>query len=168
MRHTCIIKLGNSYNGLLPVQCQAIIYTNAVVLLIEPLETTFLWIQINIKQFSFKKFNFKMLSAKQQALCFSLNVLKSSCSKQVFYKIQTLQDYTVFSFYWTPLSTSHWSVFILISALHGEAIRFCWSSSEQQPQTIQINVLFQMNRHPIYISVIARAQTSIGSCIQSQ
>ena len=41
MKHTCVGDLTNigSYNGLLPGRCQAIIWTNAWILLIEPLGT---------------------------------------------------------------------------------------------------------------------------------
>ena len=53
-----------SDNGLLPGWCQAIIWTNAAILFIQPLGTNFSEILIRIQTFSFKKIHFKMLSAK--------------------------------------------------------------------------------------------------------
>ena len=61
----CISKLTiiGSDNGLLPGQCQAIIWTNAGILLIGPLGTNFSEILIEIHTFPFKKMHLKMLSA---------------------------------------------------------------------------------------------------------
>ena len=55
--HICVGKLTiiASDNGLLPGQRQAIIWTNAGKLLIEPLGTNFNEILIEIHNFSFKK-----------------------------------------------------------------------------------------------------------------
>ena len=82
MTHICIIKLTiiGSDNGLLPGQCQAIIWTNARLLLVWPLGTNFSEISIDIKAFSFKKIHFKMSSGKWWAFCLDLNVLKSQVS----------------------------------------------------------------------------------------
>ena len=75
--HICIGKLTiiGSHNGLLPGRRQAIIWTNAGILLIEPLGTNFSEILIRIKIFSFKKMRLKMLSAKWCPFCLGLNVL---------------------------------------------------------------------------------------------
>ena len=64
--HICVGKLTiiDSDNGLSPGRRQAIILTNAGILLIEPLRTNFSEILIGIQIFSFKKMRFKMLSAK--------------------------------------------------------------------------------------------------------
>ena len=51
-------------NGLSPVRCQAIISTNAGILLIGPLGTNFSETLIRIQIFSFKKMHYKMSSAK--------------------------------------------------------------------------------------------------------
>ena len=71
--HICVIKLTiiGSDNGLSPGQCQAIIWTNAGILLIEPLGTNFSEILIKIHIYSFKK----MLSGKWRPFCLGLNVL---------------------------------------------------------------------------------------------
>ena len=73
----CVSKLPiiGSDNGLLLVQCQAIIWTNAGILLNGPLGTTFSEILIKIHTFSFKKMHFKILAAQWRPFCFGLNVL---------------------------------------------------------------------------------------------
>ena len=64
-----------SDNGLPPVWRQAIIWTNAGILLIGPLGTNFSEILIRILIFSFKKMRLKVSSAKRRPFCLSLNVL---------------------------------------------------------------------------------------------
>ena len=62
----CISKVSiiGSDNGLSPGQRQAIIWTNAIILLIWTLGTNFSEILSKIYTFSFKKMHLKMLSAK--------------------------------------------------------------------------------------------------------
>ena len=76
--HICVGKLTiiGSYNGLSPGRCQAIIWTNAGIFLIEPLGTNFSEILIGIQIFSLKKMHLKMSSAKWRPFCIGLNVLK--------------------------------------------------------------------------------------------
>ena len=62
-------------NGLSPGQCQAIIWTNAGILLIRPLETNFSEILIEIHIFSFKKMHLKTSPGKWWPFCLGLNVL---------------------------------------------------------------------------------------------
>ena len=64
-----------SYNGLSPGRRQAIIWTNARILSIEPLGTNFSEILIGIQILSFKKMRLKMSSAKWRPFCLGLNVL---------------------------------------------------------------------------------------------
>ena len=66
-----------SDNGLSPGRRQAIIWTNAGILLIGPLGTNFSEILIGIQTFSFKKIHLKMSSAKWRPLWLGLNVLKA-------------------------------------------------------------------------------------------
>ena len=63
-----------SDNGLLPTQRQAIIWTNAGILLIGTLGTNVSEILIAIHTFLFKKMRFKISSAKWQPFCLGLNV----------------------------------------------------------------------------------------------
>ena len=68
-----------SNNGLSPDRWQAIIWTNAGLLSIEPLWTYFNENLIKIQQFSLKKMHVKMSSAKWHPSCLGLNVLKTGC-----------------------------------------------------------------------------------------
>ena len=75
--HICVSKLTiiGSDNGLSPGQGQAIIWTNAEILLIGPLGTNFNETSIEIRTFSFKKIDLKLLSGKWRLFCLSLKVL---------------------------------------------------------------------------------------------
>ena len=66
-----------SDNGLSPGRRQAIIWTNARILLIEPLGTNFSDILIETYAFSLKKIRLKMSSGKRRPFCVGLNVLKN-------------------------------------------------------------------------------------------
>ena len=78
--HICVSKLTiiASDNGLSPGRRQAIIQTNAGILLIWPLGTNFSEILIEIKTFSFKKMHLKILSDKWRPFCLGLNVLRKN------------------------------------------------------------------------------------------
>ena len=75
--HICFSKLIiiGSDNDLSAGRRQAIIWTNAGMLLIGPLGTNFNEILINIYIFSLKKMHLKMSSAKWRPCCLGLNVL---------------------------------------------------------------------------------------------
>ena len=75
--HICNGKLTitGSVDGLSPERLQAIIWTNAGILLTEPLRTNFSDILIGIQTFSFKKMHLKKLPAKWRPFCQGLNVL---------------------------------------------------------------------------------------------
>ena len=77
--HICVGKLTifDSDNGLSPVRRQAIIWTNAEILLIGPLGTNFSEILIVIQTFSLTKMHLKMASAKWRGFCLGLNVLNN-------------------------------------------------------------------------------------------
>ena len=76
--HICVSNLTiiGSNNGLLSGRRQAIIWTNAVLLLIGPLGTNFSKILFEIQTFSFKKIHLKISSAKWGLFRLSLNVLR--------------------------------------------------------------------------------------------
>ena len=78
--HICVSKLTiiGSGNGLSPDQRQAVICTNAGILLIGPLGTNFSEILIEILTSSFKKMRLKLLSAKRRPFRLGLNVLMIS------------------------------------------------------------------------------------------
>ena len=64
-----------SDNGLSPERHQAIIWTNAGILLIGPLGTNFSEILIEIQTFSLKKMRLKISSGKCRPFCIGLDVL---------------------------------------------------------------------------------------------
>ena len=82
MKHICVVKLTiiGSDNGLSPGRRQVIIWTNAGILLIGPLETHVIDILIGIQTFPFKKMHLKMSSAKWRLFCLGLNLLNISIS----------------------------------------------------------------------------------------
>ena len=73
--HICVSDLAiiGSDNGLSPGQRQAIIRTNADILLIRPLGTNSSEILIEILIFSLKKMRLKVSSAKRQPFCLGLH-----------------------------------------------------------------------------------------------
>ena len=75
--HICVGKLTiiGSDNGLSPGRRQAIIRTNAGILLIRPLGTNFSDFLVEILIFSFKKMRLKVSSAKRRPFCLGLNEL---------------------------------------------------------------------------------------------
>ena len=75
--HICVSKLTiiGSDNGLSPGRRQAIIWTNAGILLIGPLGINFSEILIEINTVSFNKMHLKMSSAKWRLFGLGLNEL---------------------------------------------------------------------------------------------
>ena len=73
--HTCVsITTIGSDNGLSPDRRQAIIWTNAGILLIRTQGTNFSDFLREIRAFSFKKMHLKMSSGKWRPSCLGLNV----------------------------------------------------------------------------------------------
>ena len=91
-----------SDNGLSPVRRQAIIWTNAGILLIGPLGTNFGEILIVIQTFSFKKLHLKTSSAKWRLFCLGLNWLNlikrrfTLCFHSIFCAFPNACVHTVF------------------------------------------------------------------------
>ena len=77
MTHICVSDLTiiGSDNVLSPGRRQAIIWTNAGILLIRTLGTNFSEILSKIHTFSFKKMHLKLSSVKWRPFCLGLNVL---------------------------------------------------------------------------------------------
>ena len=76
--HICVSNLTSigSDNGFSPGRRQAIIRTNAGILLIRPLGTNFSEFLVEILILSFKKMRLKVSSAKRRSFCLCPNVLK--------------------------------------------------------------------------------------------
>ena len=77
MTHICVgnLNIVGSDNGLSPGRRQAIIWTNARILLFGSLGTNFNEVLIEFDTFSLKKMYLKRTSPKLRPCCFSLNVL---------------------------------------------------------------------------------------------
>ena len=77
MTHICVGNLSSigSDNGLSPGRRQAIIRTNAGILLIRPLGTNFSDFLVEIPIFSFKKMRLKVSSAKRRPSCLSSDIV---------------------------------------------------------------------------------------------
>ena len=77
--HICVSKLTiiGSDNGLSHGRHQAIIWTNAGILLIGTFGTNFSEILIRIQTFSFTKMHLKMSSAKWRPFCLGFNVFRA-------------------------------------------------------------------------------------------
>ena len=84
--HICVGKLTiiGSDNGLSPGRRQAIIWTNAGILLNGPLGTNFSEMLIEIHAFSFKKIHLKMSSGKWRPFCLGLNELTDDKLLSIF------------------------------------------------------------------------------------
>ena len=78
-------------NGLSPGRRQAIIWTNAGMLLIEHLGTKFNQILIKIYTFSLKKIHLKISSVKWNPFCLSLNVLMGDDHSCIQYNHASLE-----------------------------------------------------------------------------
>ena len=77
VKHICVGKITiiGSDNGLSPARRQAIIWTNAGILLIGPLWTNLSEILIGIQTFPFTKMHLKMSCSKWRPFCLDHNVL---------------------------------------------------------------------------------------------
>ena len=95
--HICVGKLIiiGSDNGLSPGRCQAIIWTNARILLIGPSGTNFseIWIEIDIS--SFKKTHLKISSAKCRPSCLGLNVLRANNGPPINHMLNVARSFTI-------------------------------------------------------------------------
>ena len=92
--HICVGKLTiiGADNGLSPERRQAIVWTNAGILLIGPLGTNFSEILIEIQTFSLKNIRLKMSSAKCCSLRLGLNVLKQN-TKNISFQVIKYKAY---------------------------------------------------------------------------
>ena len=101
--------IGSDY-GLSPDRRQAIIWTNAGILLIGPLGTNFSEILSDVQSFSFKKMHLKMSSAKWRPFYLGLNVLNTSLRHDLYYKIKTSTNQQHFAGYYQMRFIEWWSL----------------------------------------------------------
>ena len=118
--HICVSDLTiiGSDNGLSPGRRQAIIWTNAGLLSIEPLRTDFSENLIKIQPFSLKKMHVKMSSAKWRPSCLGLNELIATW--------QQVQIDTCFKLSFDSLDGNTMR-YMLIASVIGNNILFIWN-----------------------------------------
>ena len=116
MTHACVGNLTTicSDNGLPLGWRQAIIWINAGILLIGPLETNLSEILIEILTFSFKKMRLKASSAKLWLFCPGLNVLRP----------HKLINGQIDKDLWVIMDESKWLCYVLANYGFPESI--CW------------------------------------------
>ena len=85
--HICVSELVRivSDNGLSPIQCEAIIWTNAGLLSIAPKGKNISEISIKIQNFSFTKMHVKISSVKSRPFSPGLNVLTRTTRMPAFW-----------------------------------------------------------------------------------
>ena len=118
MTHIYVSKLTviSPDNGLSPGWRQAIIWTNAGILLIGPLGTNFNEIFIEIHTFSFKKIHLKMSSGKWRPFCLGLNVLNQQVQSTIFPVTHTLWLTTSLNG-WAPTQNDPWYLNVILRKL---------------------------------------------------
>ena len=148
--HICISKLTiiGSDNGLSPGRHQAIIWSNAGILLIEPLQTNFSEISIAIHTFSFKKIHLKMSSGKWRPFCLSLNVLMP---------LELVDDKSTLVQAWCKFYNTKWPHLETMSFIRVWVNTFRVTTARCQPITLS-NTHWMNDYH----------QTSNTSCTKSQ
>ena len=126
--HICISKLTiiGSDNGLSPGRRQAIIWTNAGILLIGPVWTNFSEILIEIYTFSLKKMRLKISFAKWRPCSLGLNVLMlSSNAQDCLWGNAASQIFPCLSGLVTIAFCKTWPIFTVLR--HGGLISSTWS-----------------------------------------
>ena len=115
--HICVgnLTIIGPDNGLSPGRHQAIIWTNARILLIGPWGRNLNEILIGIHTFSFKKINLNMSSAKWRPFCLGLNVLNKIWIQPGVVITQSNITWHCIMF-WLYLFS--WSVFMIMYSAH--------------------------------------------------
>ena len=144
--HICVSKLTitGSDNGLSPDRRQAIIWTNAGMLLIGPLETNFSEILIKILTFSFKKMRLKCRLRNDGHFVLA-SICKCMCIKTKHY---TITEHAMYFGCLPVFCDIHW---------HRSVLVFYWSHSIME--TRQCHILWQgpekrntlFSTHPSYM-----------------
>ena len=154
--HICFSKqtIIGSDNGLSPGRRQAIIRTNAGILLIWTMGTNFSEILSEIHTFSFKKMLLKMSSAKWWQFCLSLNVLNAHSSKYAIWHINFGHD--CFSLYLVLLSSESYlnQWFLITSEIYFFKMVIILSTTETHSGScLNTNMLSFQDRDSHYVQM---------------
>ena len=127
--HICVgnLTIIGPDNGLSPGRHQAIIWTNAGILLIGPLGTNFSEMLIEILTFSFKKMCLKVSSAKWQPFCLGLNVLSSPVTTGQSHNTDVTPPFSL---------TPHW----FYPQVKGTHLRHKYLSQEKNSRQLMVGV----------------------------
>ena len=124
--HICVSKpttIGSN-NGLSPGRHQAIIWTNAGILLIGPLGTNLSEILSEIHIFSLKKMHLKMSSGKWRPFCLCLNVLNLYIKQKKNKSVVTNHSPAINLHYWRLGDQAIDIIYKIESPLRNHGIRF--------------------------------------------
>ena len=167
MTHICVSNRTTigSVNGLSPGRRQAIIWTNAGILLIGPLGTNFSEFLVEILIFSFKKMCLKVSSGKMRPFCLGLNELKGRGSR-----ILSASFLSSYSLSWFIVKVPATAVFIKTSVT--VAVNQSWLNSahpHQIPFFKQCSYMINLNSKSIIWNQFDRqwftaSQTMIIQC----
>ena len=116
MTHICVSDLTSigSDNGLSPGRRQAIIRTNAGILLIRPLGNNFSEFLVEILIFSFKKMRLKVSSAKRRPFYLGLNELTRKSPNIFFMNSAIIGSSNGLSHVWPQAITYSSSNYLLV------------------------------------------------------
>ena len=157
MTHICISKLTiiGSDNGLSPVQRQAIIWTNAGILLIKPQGTKFNEILLKMKQFSFRKNVFENVVWKMAAILSRPQCVKSVLSKHMLDWIHECFLYKLLS---GECYGTHWFTDSLVpsgnNALPKQKMTQIYVAHNELTNHCSVQDCYEMQRYVFFLKVI--------------
>ena len=136
--HICVgnLTIIGSDNGLSPRLRQSIIWTNAGILLIEPLRTIFSEMLIAIQTFSFKKMRLKMSSAKWRPFGFGLNMLRWALCVRIM-QGSTCYTYRRCNIAYNIMTPWHRNSFCIRHPLWGEPLIIACGSPHKSSVTLE-------------------------------
>ena len=155
MTHICVgnLTIIGPDNGLSPGRRQAIIWTNAGILLIGAWGTNFSEILIEIHTFSFNKMRLKMSSAKWRPFCLGLNVLIAVCKWDTAWTIIHLRYVNMWNVLGIKLMLTsskvvHYRGCPVTQDLTTLEIRLPWATRFCQRQPLLTNGNLKLNQVP--------------------
>ena len=142
MTHICVSEnfITGSDDGLSPGRCQAIIWTNAGMLLIEPLGINFNEILIGINTFSFKKMHLKMSSAKWRLFRLGLNMEVWKYGRRSHILVEMIPSLDCNKYYqleYRECCLAFWAVLLYLY--------YCWITYNQRSHQMLARFLYQEN-----------------------
>ena len=158
--HICVGKLTiiGSDNDLSPGRRQAIIWTNAGILLIGSLGTNFSEILIEIQTISFRKMHLKMSSAKWRPFCLGFNELSTN-----HYSDVTWVSYCLFTILvrWITKENQSW---VSLPFVRGTTSNW-WIPSQKEQQYGKCVFMFFVRGNHKWLVVFPQKNASNVECV---